>query len=584
MNNNFSINNLRHSCAHLLAAAVLNLWPETKITIGPVIENGFYYDFEFNTPISEKDLAKIEKKMSELVNNWNEFTEMVVAEKEALEKFKDNPYKIELIKELKEKGEKITLYQSGDFIDLCRGGHIENPSKELKHFKLLSIAGAYWRGNEKNKMLTRIYGTCFPTEKELKDYLWQTEEAKKRDHRKIGVSLKLFHLQSSAPGMPFWHPKGVILRNQLIEFSRQIQNKYNYLETQAPNLLDVNIFKQSGHFDHYKENMFFTKGSDEKEYALKPMDCPGTIQIYKYYSHSYKELPLRYSEYGTVTRNEKSGELNGLLRVAQITQDDAHIFVRTDQIQNVVEETMKLAEEIYKPFNLSYKIYLSTRPDDFMGDIKIWNQAELALKNAMKSFSLPLLLKEKDGAFYGPKIDYQLQDSLGRSWQCGTIQLDFQMPEVFNLNYIGEDGKEHRPVIIHRTIMGAIERFIGILIEHYKGAFPLWLSPVQVAILPVSDKFNQEAQKVKNKLLENNLRVELNIEKKPLGAKIRSAVLQKIPYLCIIGEKECDSLKNNNIKEHFISVRTLKGENLGLVNFYEFINNLKEKIENKFCS
>jgi len=576
MSNN-QLGNLRHSCAHLLAAAVKGLYPGAHNAIGPSIENGFYQDFDMGKwAISEADLLKIEKRMREMLKKWGPFEEKEVSVDQALKDFADNPYKVELIKDFAKEGKKITENDPGDFLDLCKGGHSNNPKVELKNFKLLSVAGAYWKGDEKKKMLTRIYGTLFPTKEELDKYLWQQVEAKKRDHRKLGAELDLFHFQSEAPGMPFWHPKGVVIRNELLQFSRKIQKKYNYLEVQAPNLLAVDLFKKSGHWNHYKENMFFSKGWGNKEYALRPMDCPGTIQIYKSHPHSYKELPLRLSEYGTVTRNEKSGELNGLFRVAQITQDDAHIFMREDQIQENVLETMRLAEEIYSAFRIPYKVYLSTRPDDFMGDIKVWNNSEASLKKAIEKQGLPLLLKEKDGAFYGPKIDYQLEDSLGRTWQCGTIQIDFQMPKVFELEYTGVNGNAYRPVINHRTIMGSIERFVGILIEHYAGAFPLWLSPVQVSVLPISEKQIEYTKKVREQLESSGLRVELNSENKTIGAKIRESTLQKIPYMVIIGEREVESLKS---KVHQVSVRSREGKDLGLMNINEFITKLKSQIE-----
>jgi threonyl-tRNA synthetase len=569
---NKNLDHLRHSAAHLLGAAVLEIWPQVKLTLGPAIEDGFYYDFDLGEEkVSENDFDRIEQKMHELVKSWKGFEKIELSEAEAKKKFSGNHYKLELIKEIVGKEEKITVYKSGEFSDLCRGGHCLHPSSDLKHFKLLSIAGAYWRGSEENKMLTRIYGTIFPTKEELEKRLWQLEEAKKRDHKKLGPHFDLFHFQSEAPGMPFWHPRGMVLRNMLLQFSRKIQARYQYKEVQAPNLLDVEIFKKSGHWDHYKDNMFFTEGWGERQFALRPMDCPGTIQIYKFTPKSYKDLPLRFSEYGTVTRNEKSGELNGLFRVAQITQDDAHIFVRQDQIKDIVKETMKLSEEIYKVFKIPYKVYLSTRPDDFMGEIKTWDKAEESLREAIVEQKIPLLIKEKDGAFYGPKIDYQLEDSLGRTWQCATIQLDFQMPSVFDLNYIGEDGKEHRPVMIHRTIMGSIERFIGILVEHYAGAFPLWLAPVQVAVLPISDKFIDYSRRVKEELEKNQIRVELNSDSKTLGGKIRESTLQKVPYMVIIGDKE--------EKSSSISVRAREGKESS-ADINKFINQLKSQIEN----
>ncbi len=543
---------LRHSAEHVLHQAVKELYPSIHLAMGPATDDGFYFDFDSSpegreaVTITEADFKSIEKRMRYIINKNLPITRHEISVDEARKLFADNPYKQEWIEKAEKLNEPITIYWTGEpnakgsMVDLCAGPHVDSTG-EIKAFKLLTMAGAYWHGDEKNKMLTRIYGTAFESKEDLEKYLWQLEEAKKRDHKKLGPQLDYFHFQSEAPGMPFWHPKGMILRNSLFEFSRQIQAQYDYKEIQAPNLLDIELFKKSGHWDHYQDNMFFTEGIGKKQYALRPMDCPGTIQIYNFRPRSHKDLPLRLAEYGTVTRKEKSGELNGLFRVAQITQDDAHIFITPEKIQDIVVETMKLAKEIYEVFGISFKIYLSTRPDDYMGDLTIWNAAEESLKNAIKEQGVPLLLKEKDGAFYGPKIDYQLEDSLGRTWQCGTIQLDFQMPEVFDLHYVGDDGNQHRPVIIHRTIMGSIERFIGILMEHYAGAFPLWLSPEQVTIIPIAERHRQAAQAIATKLQDINVRFELDDKALSMQKKIRNAQQSKVNYMLILGDKEVES-------------------------------------------
>jgi len=560
---------INHSASHLLAAAVLQLWPGTKLGIGPAIDNGFYYDFEFSQPISEADLAKIEKQMAKLQAKKLKFVKKEVARQEAKKILAGQKYKLELLANLKGK---ISIYQLGDFIDLCQGPHLSN-TDQIGPFKLLSVAGAYWRGSEKNPMLTRIYGTCFPTQKELDQHLRQLEEAKKRDHRKIGKELDLFHFSPMAPGMPFWHPKGMVIWNQLLKFWREIQKKYGYQEVKAPEMLSVDVFKQSGHYDHYQEFMFFTEWSEGEKYALKPMDCPGEIEIYQQGIKSYRDLPLRFAEIGLIHRKEKKGELNGLFRVAHITQDDAHIFVSEDQIEKEITQVIKLTREIYQPFDLDYQIYLSTRPNNFMGDIKIWDRAEAALKKALKANKIDYQIREGEGAFYGPKIDYDLKDAVGRNWQCATIQLDFFMPERFDLKYIGKDGQEKRPVIIHRTILGALERFIGILIEQYAGAFPVWLAPMQVVVIPITDKHLDYAQKVVKQLQENDIRVEINDRSDTTSAKIRDAELQKIPYLLVVGDKE--------IKANSVNVRTRGRKVLGEMPLTRFLNQIKADIAKK---
>jgi threonyl-tRNA synthetase len=579
---NSDLDNLRHSCAHLLAAAVMELWPNAKRTIGPAIENGFYFDFDFGeTKISESDLPAIEKKMREILPSWKEFSRHELDADSAKKEYPENVYKHELIDQFSTEGQTLSFYKSGNYWDLCRGGHVDSPDKELSHFKLLSVAGAYWRGDEKNKMLTRIYGTAFFTQEELEKYLWQLEEAKKRDHRKLGKELDLYHFQSEAPGMPFWHPKGMVIRNELLSYSREVQKRYGYQEVQTPILLRQEVFKQSGHWDHYRDDMFFSEYERKEDVlALKPMNCPGMIQIYKERQRSYRDLPLKLSEYGIITRKEQSGELNGLFRVMQAWQDDAHLFVTESDIPMVVAETIALVNKIYEPFGLTYQAFLSTRPDDFMGEIEVWDEAEAALKESMIKAGLKLNLKEKDGAFYGPKIDYQLVDALGRDWQCATIQLDFQMPEAFNLEYINKDGQPKRPVIIHRTIMGSIERFIGILVEHFAGAFPLWLAPVQTVILPISEKHSQYAQMLNEKLLESGIRSEIDARSESLSARLRDAQMRKIPELVIVGDKEIES-QGITVRKYGSSKEQ---SNHTATNIDDFLLNLKHRIDNKLLN
>lgn len=572
-NSQSEISILRHSCSHVLAASVLQLFPKAKLGIGPAIENGFYYDFELPETFSEKDLTKISQQMAKIIKAKLPFEKKTVSIKKAQEIFKDQPYKLALIDELAKQGsKKVSFYQTGDFVDLCRGPHLSDTEK-IGPFKLLTLAGAYWRGDEKNKMLTRIYGTCFPTQKELDKYLRQLEEAKKRDHRKLGSELDLFHFSPMAPGMPFWHPKGTVIWNELLKFWREIQLKYGYQEVKAPELLSVKIFKQSGHWDHYQDLMFATEWEKGKKYALKPMDCPGEIEIFKQGIKSYRDLPLRFAEVGLVHRKEKKGELNGLLRVAHITQDDAHIFTTEDQIQKEITQVIKLAQEIYRPFNLEYDIFLSTRPDNFMGNIKAWNKAEADLKSALRANKIDFEIKEGEGAFYGPKIDFDLKDAIDRTWQCATIQLDFLMPERFDLKYVAKGGKEKRPVIIHRTIMGALERFIGILIEHFAGAFPVWLAPVQAIIIPITDRHVKYGRKILAKLKEKSVRAELDDRNDTTSAKIRDAEMQKIPYILVIGDKE-EKATNLNI-------RTRGKKLLGSMTGEKFLKLISEDIAKK---
>lgn len=541
-----NINIARHSLSHILAAAVLEMFPEAKLGIGPATDNGFYYDFDLPRTLIPEDLPILEGKMRKIIKKGNKFEKMEIAIEEAIDRLSgsDRDYKLELVEGLKDKGkDKVTLYKLDNFVDLCEGPHIDS-ANDLKDiaFKLDKIAGAYWRGDENKPMLQRIYGLAFDTEKELAEYLRNRQEAEKCDHRKLGKELDLFTFHEEAPGMPFWHDKGVTMLEILVGRWRKIQKEYGYKELRLPNLLDVELWKRSGHFDHYRDNMFFTENEGRKM-ALRPMDCPGAILVYREDIRSYKDLPMRWSELGTVFRNEKSGELHGLLRVQQIVQDDAHVFVTPKMIESEIIEILSILEKIYEPFNMEREIFLSTKPDDAMGDEKVWDKAEKALKNALDKKGIKYGIKEKDGAFYGPKIDVHVKDALGRTWQTGTIQLDFFMPERFDLEYISEDGKKHRPVIIHRALMGSLERFMGIITEHYAGAFPVWLAPVQVIILPISDKHNDYTNKIKDQISKADIRVEADLRSESIGRKIRDAQLQKIPYMLIVGDKEMKSKK-----------------------------------------
>lgn len=567
------LNKLRHSAAHLLAAAVLELYPNTKLTIGPSIENGFYYDFDFSQPISEEDLGTIEQRMAEILPSWTGFTHREVSEEEAKEFYKDNPYKQELIDEIVAKGEKITFYKAGNFEDLCRGGHSENPSKDIGAFKLLSLAGAYWRGSEKNKMLTRIYGTAFPTKNELDEYLALLEEAKKRDHKKLGPQLGLFMFHETSPGMPYWLPKGVLLYNELINFWREEHTKRGYQEIMSPLLNKQALYETSGHWEHYKENMFVAETEEKEVYGVKAMNCPNAMIVFGASSHSYRELPLRLSDTDTLHRYERSGTLNGLLRVREFRQDDAHIFVTEDQIKDEYKNIFEIVERFYSIFDIAYSFRLGTRPEKYMGDLASWNKAEQSLKEILEESGKDYLIEEGDGAFYGPKIDILMKDSLGRSWQMGTIQLDFQQPKNFKLSYVDADGKEKMPAVIHRVIYGSLERFIGILTEHYAGAFPIWLSPVQVKLLPIADRHQEYAEKVASTLRENGIRVEVNAKAETLQAKIREATLQKTPFMGIIGDKE--------IAANAISVRLRTGEDQGSLEISRFLQKVKENIDKK---
>ncbi len=550
------LNNLRHTGAHLLAHAVKLLYPGALNAIGPAIENGFYQDFDMGDhKISEEDLPKIETKMREILPAWKKFVFNEVSLKEAKELFKANKYKVELATEFSQDGKKLTTNDPGDFLDLCKMGHVEDPSSELAHFKLLSIAGAYWRGNEKNKMLTRIYGTCFTTQEELDKFLWQTEEAKKRDHKKLGKELELFMFHETAPGMAYWLPKGVIMYNELVQFWREEHKKRGYQEIVSPLINKKELYVTSGHWDHYLENMFVSETEDGETYALKPMNCPNAMVVFGFKTRSYKDLPLRLGDTDTLHRFERSGTLNGLLRIREFRQDDAHIFVTEDQVGAEFKNVLEIAERFYSIFGLSYKLRLGTRPEKYMGDLDSWNRAEKGLKQVLEESGKDYFVLEGDGAFYGPKIDIVMEDALGREWQMGTIQLDYQIPRNFNLKYTAADGTLKTPIAVHRVIYGSLERFFGLIIEHFAGAFPVWFSPVQVKIIPISDKHVEYATKLKTNLETKNLRVEIDDRAETMQSRIRDAQVQKIPYMLIVGDRE---IQNNTA-----SVRLRTGKDLG---------------------
>lgn len=530
---------MRHSAAHLMAQAVSRLWPEVKFAIGPVVEDGFYYDFSGRT-FTPDDLPLIEKEMEKIVKEDLPIRREEISREEALALFRkrEDPFKVEIIQELPDDAV-ISVYHQGEFTDLCRGPHLPSTGR-IKAFKLLSLAGAYWRGDANNEMLTRIYATAFPKKSELEEYLQRVEEAKKRDHRRLGRELELFFIPDEAPGMPIYLPKGMAIRNELEKFLREFLAEYDYVEVRTPVIMDRVLWEQSGHWDHYKENMYFTK-VDEKDFALKPMNCPGHALTFKHQLRSYRDLPIRMGEFGLVHRHELSGALHGLLRVRAFTQDDAHIFVRPDQIEAEVFQCMDFVDRVYKTFGFEYRVELSTRPEDSTGSDELWEIATNALRDALEKRGMPYQVNEGDGAFYGPKIDFHVRDSLKRSHQCGTIQLDFQMPEKFDLTYIGEDNQKHRPVMIHRAIFGSFERFLALLIEHYGGAFPFWLAPVQARIIPVSPAYAEYAQEVLKRLKRAGLRVELDERNEKMGYKIREAQVQKIPFTLVVGEKEAQS-------------------------------------------
>lgn len=530
---------IRHSTAHVMAQAIQRIYgaDAVKLGIGPVIEDGFYYDIDIAQPLSTEDLAAIEQEMSRVIQENLPITREVVSREEAIRLFTEleEPLKLELIHDLPEDAV-ISIYKQGEFVDLCRGPHIPSTGR-IKAFKLMKVSGAYWRGDSNNKMLQRVYGTAFAKKDQLVEYLHMLEEAKKRDHRKLGTELGLFMFSEEAPGMPFYLPNGMTIRTELEDFARGLQRRRGYDEVRTPLMMNNRLWEQSGHWDHYKDNMYFTK-VDDTTFALKPMNCPGHMLIYKNGQHSYRELPIRLGEFGQVHRHEMSGALNGMLRVRTFCQDDAHLFVRPDQIEEEISKIMALIDHIYNVFGFEYKIELSTRPEDSMGSEELWNEAEKALQHVLDKRGVEYRINEGDGAFYGPKIDFHILDALKRSWQCGTIQLDFQMPEKFDLSYIGEDSLKHRPVVIHRAVYGSIDRFIGILTEHYAGAFPTWLAPVQVAVLPVSDLFADYAYEVKESLEEAGIRVQVDARNERLGFKIREAQQSKVPYMLIVGEQE----------------------------------------------
>ena len=563
----------RHSLAHILAKAIVSLYPSTKLTIGPAIEDGFYYDVDLDEQLTPDHFDAIEKKMKEILNKGEAFVRKEVSKQEALKLFEGNEYKTEIINELPE-DEKITLYYTGDdFFDLCRGPHVES-SKNLQNYayKIHSVNGAYWRGSEKNKMLQRVYVYAFADKKQLADHINMLEEAKKRDHRKLGKELKLFMLSPEGPGFPFYLPNGMIVKNLLIDYWHELHRKAGYSEIATPMMLSRHLWETSGHWDHYKENMYTTK-IDDVDFAIKPMNCPGGVLVYKNSPHSYRDLPLRLGELGLVHRHEKSGELGGLMRVRCFTQDDAHIFMTPDQIRSEIKNVVALIDEVYKTFNFPYHVELSTRPENSIGSDEDWEIATSGLKDALDDLGLDYVVNEGDGAFYGPKIDFHLTDAIGRTWQCGTIQLDFQLPQRFDLDYVGEDGEKHRPIMIHRVVYGSLERFIGMLIEQFAGAFPLWLAPVQVKVLTLTERNNDYAKKIAEQKNEKGIRVELDDRNEKVGYKIREALSMKIPYLIIVGDEE--------EKNGTISIRGRGYENKSGLVLDDFIKRLDEEIKTK---
>lgn len=562
----------RHTTSHIMAQAIKRLFPNVKLAIGPSIEDGFYYDIDSDEPLVAEDLPKIEAEMKKIVKENLAITRFTKPRAEAIEFFKEKnePYKVELIEDLPEDSE-ISFYQQGEFVDLCAGPHLMT-TKPVKAFKLTSLAGAYWRGSEKNKMLTRIYGTSYTKKADLEEYITRMEEAKKRDHRKLGKELGLFMMKEEGPGFPFFLPKGMVLKNTLLDYWREIHNKAGYVEISTPIMLSRHLWETSGHWDHYKENMYTTV-IDDTDFAIKPMNCPGGILVYKSEPRSYRDLPLRMGELGLVHRHEKSGQLHGLMRVRCFTQDDAHIFMTPEQIRDEIKGVAKLIDSVYQLFGFKYHVELSTRPEDSMGSDEDWEVATDGLRGALDDLGLDYVVNEGDGAFYGPKIDFHLEDSIGRTWQCGTIQLDFQLPLRFECEYIGADGEKHRPIMIHRVAFGSIERFIGILIEHFAGAFPTWLAPVQVKVLPISEKYMDYANKVMDDLKEAGIRTEIDDRAEKIGYKIREARLQKIPYMLVVGAKEEEEGK--------VSVRSRFLGDEGAKSLDEFIVSIKEEIKNR---
>ena len=565
---------LRHTASHILAQAVKRLYKDNNVqlAIGPAIDNGFYYDFDMDRQLTEADLRDIEKEMKKIVKENLKLERKEVSRADAITFFKEKGenYKVELIEDLPEDAT-ISMYSQGEFTDLCAGPHVLSTGK-VKAFKLQSVAGAYWRGSEKNKMLQRIYGTAFEKQADLDEYLHMLEEAAKRDHRKLGKELDLFSLHEEGPGFPFFHPNGMVIRNELINYWREVHRRYGYQEIKTPMIMNRKLWETSGHWDHYKENMYFTKIDDE-DYAVKPMNCPGGMLVYKSHPHSYRDLPLRMGELGLVHRHELSGALHGLFRVRNFTQDDAHLFITPSQIEEEIQHTIDLFDEVYSTFGLSYTAELSTRPEDSMGSDEIWENATNALRNALEHRGLEYIINEGDGAFYGPKIDFHLRDSIGRTWQCGTIQLDMLMPEKFDLTYVGEDGEKHRPVMLHRVVYGSIERFIGILIENYAGAFPVWLAPVQVKILPITDKHADYAYELKKKMFDLGLRVEVDDRNEKTGYKIREAQVKKIPYALVVGDQE--------VENGTVTVRRYGEKETQSMGAEDFIKLVQEKIASK---
>ncbi|MCX6765556.1 MAG: threonine--tRNA ligase [Candidatus Moranbacteria bacterium] len=581
---------LRHSASHVLAAAVLEMFPEAKFGIGPAIENGFYYDFDLPRTLIPEDLEILEEKMKKIIKANYPFERQEITAENAIKHFKKagQPYKVELLNDIsanitvcsdrsilskEKKSVMVTIYKTGGFVDLCTGPHLDSTGEiNPDAIKLTKISGAYWKGDEKNKQLQRIYGVVFQTKKELNDYLKNMEEAEKRDHKKLGKDLDLYSFHPESPGSAFWHPKGMIIWNELEQLGKNIRKKYGYEEIQTPILAKRKLWEISGHWEHYKESMFHFE-VDSNKYVIKPMDCPFNIKIYQEKQRSYKELPIRYTEIGHVMRNEKSGELNGLLRVRQITQDDSHIFLSKNQVKEEIRILLKMTREYYGCFGIEPKFYLSTRPDDFMGDIRTWNEAEKDLEDALKKERVKYEIKDKEGVFYGPKIDIDIKDALGRSWQLATIQLDFQLPQRFEIEYVDKDGKKKTPVMIHAAIFGAFERFIGIITEHFAGAFPVWLSPVQAVIIPISEKFSRYAEKINSLLLANNIRSQISNQSETLGKRISDAEKQKIPYMLVVGEKEMGS--------DSVNVRERDNRNQETMKLEKFIEKITKEITEK---
>jgi len=565
---------LRHSASHILAQAVKRLYKDknVQLAIGPAIDNGFYYDFDMEYQLTADDLTKIEKEMEKIVKENLPIVRRELSRKDALDMFEKQgeKYKVELITDLPEDAV-ISTYEQGEFIDLCAGPHAVSTGK-VKAIKLQSVAGAYWRGSEKNKMLQRVYGTAFEKKADLDEYLKMLEEAAKRDHRKLGKELDLFSLQEEGPGFPFFHPNGMVVRNELITYWREIHREFGYQEIKTPMILNRKLWEQSGHWDHYKENMYFTK-IDNEDYAIKPMNCPGGILVYRTHQHSYRELPIRTAELGLVHRHELSGALHGLMRVRNFTQDDAHIFMLPSQIEDEIQKVITLFDRVYRTFGLEYHAELSTRPENSMGSDEVWETATTALRNALEHRGLKYIVNEGDGAFYGPKIDFHLKDSIGRTWQCGTIQLDMLLPEKFDLTYVGEDGQKHRPVMIHRVVYGSIERFIGILIENYAGAFPTWLAPIQVNILPITDKHADYAYELKKKMFDLGLRVEVDDRNEKIGYKMRESQVKKIPYILVVGDKEMEANQ--------VAVRKHGEQESSIMDVDAFIKEIQEKVATK---